>query len=71
MGINGSVYKKNEGAQGKAYYSRLYRRLILLTLLCSLVPLLLVGWGINMHYTKFDELVKSRHSGENRSPDHL
>lgn len=53
MGINGSVYKKNEGAQGKVYYSRLYRRLILLTLLCSVVPLLLVGWAINIHYTRF------------------
>ena len=47
------LIKRNERAQGKAYYSRLYRRLILLTLLCSLVPLLLVGWGINIHYTRF------------------
>ena len=53
MGTDRSTYKKDEGAQGKAYYSRLYRRLILLTLLCSLVPLLLVGWGINIHYTRF------------------
>ncbi|MBL7175047.1 MAG: two-component sensor histidine kinase [Desulfobacteraceae bacterium] len=52
-GSNGSAYKKDEGAQGKVYYSRLYRRLILLTLLCSVVPLLLVGWGINIHYTRF------------------
>jgi len=53
MEKNRGIYKKDEGAQGKAYYSKLYRRLILLTLLCSLVPLLMVGWGINMHYTKF------------------
>ena len=24
-----------------------------MTMICSLVPLLLVGWGINMHYTRF------------------
>jgi len=36
-------------------YTPLFRRLILLTLLCSLVPLLLVGWGINIHYTQFAE----------------
>jgi len=40
-------------AQRKAYYSRLHRRFILWTLVCSVVPLLLVGWGINMHYTRF------------------
>ncbi len=41
----------------KFYYSRLYRRFILINLVCSLVPLLLVGWGINTHYTN---LAKSR-----------
>ena len=34
-------------------YSKLYRRLIFLTLLCSLIPLLLVGWFININYTRF------------------
>ena len=37
----------------KAYYARLFRRFVLLTMVCSLVPLLLVGWGINIHYTRF------------------
>ena len=28
-------------------------KFVWLTILCSLVPLLLVGWGINLHYTRF------------------
>jgi two-component system NtrC family sensor kinase len=40
-------------AQRRATYSRLFRRFVWLTILCSLVPLLLVGWGINLHYSKF------------------
>jgi len=40
-------------AQKKSHYSRLYRRFILINLVCSLVPLLLVGWGINNYYTGF------------------
>jgi hypothetical protein len=40
-------------AQRKRSYSRLYRRFILINLVCSLVPLLLVGWGINRYYSKF------------------
>ncbi|WP_372681961.1 ATP-binding protein [Desulfosarcina sp.] len=36
-------------------YRRLSRRFILLTLVCSVVPLLLVGWGINRHYNRFAE----------------
>ncbi len=34
-------------------YTRLFRRFVWLTILCSLAPLLLVGWGINLHYTRF------------------
>ena len=37
----------------KAQYAKLYRKFIGITLLCSLVPLLLVGWAINIHYTRF------------------
>ncbi len=36
-------------------YRRLSRRFILLTLVCSVLPLLLVGWGINRHYNRFAE----------------
>jgi len=34
-------------------YRRLFRRFVLLTLVSSLIPLLLVGWGINIHYSRF------------------
>jgi two-component system NtrC family sensor kinase len=47
------VAPKSEEAKRKEYYARLHRRLILITLVCSLVPLLLVGWAINIHYTRF------------------
>ncbi|MFO7708673.1 MAG: ATP-binding protein [Desulfobacterales bacterium] len=40
-------------AMRKAAYSRLFRKFVWLTLLCSVAPLLLVGWGINLHYTRF------------------
>ncbi len=40
-------------AERKATYSRLFWRFVWLTILCSLVPLLLVGWGINLHYSRF------------------
>jgi len=46
-------YKSGNDAARKSYYRRLFRRFIRLTLLCSLIPLLLVGWGINVHYTRF------------------
>ena len=34
------------------HYKRLFRRYVGLTLFCSLLPLLIVGWGINIHYTR-------------------
>ncbi|WP_300455767.1 PAS domain-containing sensor histidine kinase [Desulfobacula sp.] len=34
-------------------YSHLFRRFILLTMICSLVPLLLAGWVINIRYSRF------------------
>jgi two-component system NtrC family sensor kinase len=37
----------------RPFYSRLFRRFVGLTLLCSVVPLLVVGWAINLHYTNF------------------
>jgi len=37
----------------KHHYAKLYRKFIGITLVCSLVPLLLVGWAINIHYTRF------------------
>lgn len=37
----------------KRYYTRLHRKLIAVTLICSLVPLLLVGWAINIRHNRF------------------
>jgi hypothetical protein len=51
--LNGDAAEKNGDHQHKTHYVRLFRRFILLTVVCSLVPLLLVGWGINIHYTRF------------------
>ncbi|MCJ7685282.1 MAG: cache domain-containing protein, partial [Desulfobacteraceae bacterium] len=48
-----STPQKKDEEHNKAYYSRLNRKFILLTLICSVVPLLLVGWGINIHYGRF------------------
>ncbi len=39
----------------KSYYRRLFRKFILVTLVCSLLPLLGVGWLINLHYTRFSK----------------
>ena len=39
----------------ETHYSRLFRKFVLLTMVCSLVPLLAVGWGINIHYTRLAE----------------
>ena len=51
--LNGDAAEKNGNPQQKIQYGKLFRRFILLTVVCSLVPLLLVGWGINIHYTRF------------------
>jgi two-component system, NtrC family, sensor kinase len=40
------------GDLGKKSYSSLYRRFILLTLLCSVLPLLLVGWLFYLNYSE-------------------
>ena len=36
-------------------YRRLFLRFVLLTLVCSVVPLLLVGWGMSVKYNHFGE----------------
>lgn len=55
MGIKTSACRKDEKDHNKGYYSRLFRRFVLLTLTCSVIPLLLVGWAINIHYTRFSK----------------
>jgi two-component system NtrC family sensor kinase len=42
-----------EEERRKRHYAKLYRNFIGVTVVCSLVPLLLVGWAINIHYTRF------------------
>jgi two-component system, NtrC family, sensor kinase len=50
LGIGGEV---DGEAQRKRYYSGLYRKFVWISLVCSLLPLLLVGWAINIRYTRF------------------
>ena len=40
-------------AQRQNHYRRLFWRFVLLTTVCSFVPLLAVGWGINIYYSGF------------------
>ncbi len=42
--------------KGKERYSKLYRKFIFLTLICSVVPLFLVGWGIYAYYSGFSNI---------------
>lgn len=44
---------QHPGELQKKSYSSLYRRFILLTLICSVLPLLLVGWVIFSNYSNF------------------
>jgi two-component system, NtrC family, sensor kinase len=39
----------------KGQYTRLYRKFVFLTLIGSLIPLLLVGWGIYIYYSGFSQ----------------
>ena len=43
-------------AEARSYYSKLSRRFVLITVACSVVPLLLVGWAINLYYSRSAEL---------------
>jgi two-component system NtrC family sensor kinase len=52
--VNESAHlDRDDPQEKKIHYSGLYFKFIGLTLVCSLVPLLLVGWAINIHYTRF------------------
>ncbi len=37
----------------KHYYARFFRRFAFLIIVCFILPLLFVGWGINFYYTRF------------------
>ncbi len=45
--------EQNLENKNRTYYSRLFRRFVFLTMICSLVPLLFAGWAINIHYSGF------------------
>lgn len=45
--------KKNGDRAAEAEYSGLFRKFILIALVSSVVPLLLVGWGMNRYYSAF------------------
>ncbi|MCK4784181.1 MAG: hypothetical protein KAV87_10555, partial [Desulfobacteraceae bacterium] len=54
--MHGSIYVGDVEAfkeRRKHYYTRFFRRFAFLIIVCFLIPLLLVGWGINFYYTKF------------------
>ena len=51
-----SIKQPLPGKKGKERYSKLYRKFIFLTLICSLVPLFLVGWGIYAYYSGFSKI---------------
>lgn len=48
-------HSNNEAKKKEGHYSRLYRKFVLLTLIGSLIPLLLVGWGIYRYYSDFSK----------------
>lgn len=45
--------QKNHAEEREKGYTRLSRKFIFYTIVCSALPLLLVGWGINLHYSSF------------------
>ncbi|MBW2591543.1 MAG: GHKL domain-containing protein [Deltaproteobacteria bacterium] len=51
--INDINLEERPDDQRRLYYRKIFRKFIFLTILCSLVPLLLVGWAINVHYSDF------------------
>jgi two-component system, NtrC family, sensor kinase len=55
MGTNttSNGYTADKTSRHKEPYRNLFRRFVFLTIISSLLPLLLVGWGINTHYTRF------------------
>jgi two-component system NtrC family sensor kinase len=60
MAQNTNSVSSGEEERQRQYYRGLHRKFILITLVCSLVPLLLVGWAINIHYARF---AKARMTG--------
>ncbi len=55
--------------QGKGHYSRLYRNFIFLILVSSLIPHLLVGWGIYLYFSNFSH-TRLKETFQNQVEDH-
>lgn len=55
--------------QGKGRYSRLYRNFIFLILVSSLIPHLLVGWGIYLYFSNFSH-TRLKETFQNQVEDH-
>ena len=53
---NGFNQETRETEPRPKNYTRLFRRFILLTMICSLLPLLLTGWGLQLYYARFSRL---------------
>ena len=53
MGSAKDSHPSTDENQKGEHYRRLYRKFVFLTLISSLVPLLLVGWGIYIYYSNF------------------
>ncbi len=45
--------KINEEVKRGDYYVRLFRKFVILAIISSIVPLLIIGWAINSHYSRF------------------
>ncbi|GAB6907329.1 Signal transduction histidine-protein kinase AtoS [Desulfosarcina cetonica] len=50
-----SSKKKADIEQKQESYGYLFRKFTFLTVVCSVVPLLLVGWGLNAYYTYYSK----------------
>jgi two-component system NtrC family sensor kinase len=50
---NMPTYQNGSISDRETAYKKLYFKFIFYTVICSLIPFLLVGWGINIHYTRF------------------
>ncbi len=51
--LNGAFFKEGLSAFRKIHYGKLFKRFVLLTIVCSVLPLLMVGWWVYLHYTRF------------------
>ena len=50
--VNGSE-ETNGNKSAEAYYSRFFRKSMLVVIVSSVVPLLFLGWGVNIYYSMF------------------